>query len=111
MLAGDFVGIHLRDTHDMQIQRGAVDLLYLHLRHPAEAHAESVGVEAFANEAVTRGEKPVEQVCSRLCFAVYQDGQAGSRRWNLLHPGDRKGDPGTGAEADFPADRLKCSGI
>ena len=50
MLAGDFVGIHLGDTHDMQIQRGAVDLLYLHLRHPAEAHAESVGVEAIALE-------------------------------------------------------------
>ena len=32
-------------------------------------------VEAFPNEGSTRGMVPVEQACSRLCFAVYQNGQ------------------------------------
>ena len=49
------------------------------------------GVEAFANEAVTRGEKPVEQVCSRLCFAVYQDGQ------RVKYDNQKLGDSGYGS--------------
>jgi hypothetical protein len=32
-------------------------------------------VESFANENLTRGKVPVEKACTRLCFAVYQDGQ------------------------------------
>lgn len=48
------------------------------------------GVEAFANAEISRGEMPVEQVCSRLCFAVYQNGQ------RVKYDNQKQGDSGYG---------------
>ena len=51
------------------------------------------GVEAFANAEISRGEMPVERVCSRLSFVVYQDGQ------RVKYDNQKLGDSGYGTTA------------